>query len=444
MKYEIEPFWQEGFCLRLANEKDAEEYFWQNFNPLEKETARLTGSRTDFTHDEVVGFFTECIGDETRYDFLILSPEGKIIGETVINEIDWEKKAANFRICIFHQKDCGKGIGFWAIEKTRDIAFHVLKLQRLELDVFSFNTRARRAYEKAGFWVEEVVRDAVRDGDGYADDILMACDNPMVRRAEQPEKVAYLFEGWQETTIWSCLSGIMGNVYVAEEGTEGDEGNSKAAMAVLGDFCFLTGEPLKELVKYRIPNLKSDFLIMVPNPHSPKLAEWEKLIAEYYGERAKKVVRYAIKKEGDVFDRVKLEEFVRGLPKQYQIQMIDEELYHVCKSQEWSRDFVAQYRDYEQFREIGLGVVVTEQGVPVAGASSYSSYEGGIEIEIVTRKEYRRQGLATVCGGKLVLECLKRGLYPSWDAQNLWSVGLAEKLGYHYEGEYDAFEIHGY
>lgn len=78
------------------------------------------------------------------------------------------------------------------------------------------------------------------------------------------------------------------------------------------------------------------------------------------------------------------------------------------------------------------------------GASSYSAYLGGIEIEIDTKKEYRRKGLASVCGARLILECISRDLYPSWDAQNLWSAALAEKLGYHFGYEYDAYEIYGY
>ena len=34
--------------------------------------------------------------------------------------------------------------------------------------------RAIRAYERAGFVRGGVLRDAIRDGDGYADDILMS------------------------------------------------------------------------------------------------------------------------------------------------------------------------------------------------------------------------------------------------------------------------------
>lgn len=82
--------------------------------------------------------------------------------------------------------------------------------------------------------------------------------------------------------------------------------------------------------------------------------------------------------------------------------------------------------------------------LPVSGASSYSSYRGGIEIQVDTKKEYRGCGLASAACAKLILECQRRGWYPSWDAHNIKSVGLAEKLGYHYAGEYSVFEIHGY
>lgn len=56
----------------------------------------------------------------------------------------------------------------------RDYAFGSLGLHRLSLDVFSFNPRAEHVYRRAGFRREGVLRDAVRDGDGYGDDILMA------------------------------------------------------------------------------------------------------------------------------------------------------------------------------------------------------------------------------------------------------------------------------
>lgn len=163
-----------GYTIRLAQTTDAENYYMQNYNPLDKETARLTGCKEYFSRDEVISFFLKSIEETDHYYFLIISPDNRIIGETVINEIDNQTNSANFRICIFQSSEQGKGIGAWAVETTRDFAFETLKLHRLALDVFSFNTRAEKCYLKAGFKIEGVLRDAVLNGNEYADDILMS------------------------------------------------------------------------------------------------------------------------------------------------------------------------------------------------------------------------------------------------------------------------------
>ncbi len=255
----------------------------------------------------------------------------------------------------------------------------------------------------------------------------------MVCLVKDTKRVEHLFDAWEETLILSCLQKVMGEIYAD------DLDNPESAMAILGDFCFFAGEPDRELVLYKPESCRQDFIIMVPQND-----KWAELIRECYKEKAKKVTRYAIKKEQDVFDREKLEKAVDSLSQEYNIKLIDEEVFNWCKDNGWSRDLVSQYRDYEEYRDKGLGVVILKYGIPVSGASSYSSYIGGIEIEIDTKEEYRRKGLAYACGAKLILECLDIGLYPSWDAQNKWSVALAEKLGYHYDHEYEAYEIWGY
>lgn len=163
-----------GYTIRLAQTTDAENYYLQNYNPLDKEISRLTGCKEHFSRDEVISFFLKSIKEIDRYYFLIISPDNRIIGETVINEIDTQTKSANFRICIFQSSEQGKGIGTWAVDTTRDFAFDVLKLHRLSLDVFSFNTQAEKCYLKAGFKREGVLRDAILNGNEYADDILMS------------------------------------------------------------------------------------------------------------------------------------------------------------------------------------------------------------------------------------------------------------------------------
>lgn len=163
-----------GFLIRLAKSEDAINYYKHNYCPLDKEVARLTGCKEVFSEEEVTSFFLKSIEENNRYFFLIISPNGKIIGESVINEIDWNLRCANFRIAIFHMSERGKGIGTWVAETTRDFAFEKLKLHRLELSVYSFNPRAEHTYSKVGFKREGVLRDAVMDGNKYADNILMS------------------------------------------------------------------------------------------------------------------------------------------------------------------------------------------------------------------------------------------------------------------------------
>lgn len=165
---------REEYTLRTARAEDAERYYTENFNPLDPEVARLTGCKPSFTQQEVTEFFLQCVEDETRFDFLLVAPDGRVVGESVVNEIDKETRSANFRICIFSAAARGQGLGLWMVRVTRDFAFEQLGLHRLSLDVFSFNPRAAAVYEKAGFRCEGVLRDAVRDGAAYGDDILMS------------------------------------------------------------------------------------------------------------------------------------------------------------------------------------------------------------------------------------------------------------------------------
>ena len=184
----LNQIWEkDGYTLRPIRPEDGDAYWEQGFG-VDAEVDRLTGSRSDFTREEVMAHFQRCLTAENRADFLIIGPDGRILGESVINEIDREARCANFRIALFRSDSCGKGIGSWAVRLTRDYAFETLGLHRLELDVFSFNPRAVRAYEKAGFRREGVRREAVPDGAGYGDDILMAILEDEWRELKKAER----------------------------------------------------------------------------------------------------------------------------------------------------------------------------------------------------------------------------------------------------------------
>lgn len=239
-------------------------------------------------------------------------------------------------------------------------------------------------------------------------------------------RVQHLFAGWEETMVWSCLQEIMGRIYVP------DMPCPRSAAAQINDFCFLAGEPIAELVEF---DYGRDLFL------TPRNEQWAELIESVFSDRAVRQTRYAIRKEPGCFDVSKLKALVSDLPEQYELKQIDRELYEQCLMDGWSRDLVSPYSSYEEFQRLGIGFVVLENGKIVSGASSYSRYRDGIEIEIDTKREFRRRGLATASGAALILECLSRGWYPSWDAHNPASVALAEKLGYSFSHEYTVYSI---
>lgn len=246
----------------------------------------------------------------------------------------------------------------------------------------------------------------------------------MIYEIDDTSKVKALFEGWEETLIYSCLQQVMGKIYVT------DLENPKSAFAFVGCFGFFAGEPDRELVS----NKPEGFVIMVPQN-----AQWAVLIEECF-EDAKKVTRYAIKKDTK-FDVDKLQKEIDKLPDGYELKKIDAEIYDKCLENPATVDFVSAFGSKERYLQIGRGMVITKNDEIVSGASSYTRYNEGIEIEVDTVESERRKHLATVVCAALILDCLQEGLYPSWDAQNMNSVHLAEKLGYEFAHEYIAYEV---
>lgn len=246
----------------------------------------------------------------------------------------------------------------------------------------------------------------------------------MICLLQDTRKAERLFAGWEDTMICSCLQKVMGTVTVT------DPEVPQSALAYVGCFGFFAGTPDREL----LGGVPEGYSILIPRNEA-----WAALIEERFPQ-AKRVTRYAIKKDTR-FDRQRLRRFVSELPAGYELRKIDGPLYEQCLQEPLTRDFVSAFGSREAYLSLGRGFVLLKDGVIVSGASSFTRYREGIEIEVDTRGEERRKHLALAVCAALILECLKEGLYPSWDAQNVGSVHLAEKLGYELAYAYPAYEV---
>lgn len=233
------------------------------------------------------------------------------------------------------------------------------------------------------------------------------------------QKIAPFYAGWDETLIWSVLQGHMGYALADDDETP------TAAQLVLGDFCFFAGQPN---IPFAAKAAAREIVL--------RDETWSDAIERAWGSLASRRLRYSIKKEPDVFSREQLQSYIDALPKEYTLCLFDEAICAQSLQEKWSCDFFSCFRSAEDFLTRGFGIAALHEGRLVSGASSYCIYDGGVEIEIDTAPEYRRRGLALACGARLILEAQSRGLYPSWDAYDLRSVMLAEKLGYHADHPY--------
>ena len=117
-------------------------------------------------HKEDAVYFSIQIINEEEFD--------KVIGNCAIHNIDCRNRAASCGITIGDKNYQNKGYGTEAMELLVEYGFHILNLNRIELSVYDFNTRAFKTYQKVGFVEEGRKRQARYHNGKYQDEIMMA------------------------------------------------------------------------------------------------------------------------------------------------------------------------------------------------------------------------------------------------------------------------------
>ncbi|MEK4091510.1 MULTISPECIES: GNAT family N-acetyltransferase [unclassified Viridibacillus] len=144
-------------------------------NTTDEEIRYMTGTKPNFTLNQIKAHINNVNNDSSRYDFAIcLKNNDQMIGELSIFEIDEENNKAGFRISMSSIELTGKGYGTEAIIIVLRFVFEELKLNRLQLEVFSHNLRGIRVYEKVGFVKEGVLRESLYYNGTYSDEVIMA------------------------------------------------------------------------------------------------------------------------------------------------------------------------------------------------------------------------------------------------------------------------------
>ena len=96
------------------------------------------------------------------------------IGNVGLHNVDWKARSVTFGIALGEKQYWSRGYGTETARTVLRYAFHELNLHRVELEVFAYNPRAIRCYEKAGFRHEGTRRQAHFHDGQYHDAHRMA------------------------------------------------------------------------------------------------------------------------------------------------------------------------------------------------------------------------------------------------------------------------------
>ncbi|RXJ04245.1 N-acetyltransferase [Anaerobacillus alkaliphilus] len=142
---------------------------------LNPEFRKLTGTQTYLSMEKIENAYESFKNDRSRLDFVIaLKETDEAIGDLALNELDHLNNNGNVRIALYKEEHYGKGLGPEALNLVLEYGFEVLNLYRIGLNVYEYNARAIKSYEKLGFVKEGVLRSELLFNGTYYDNYMMS------------------------------------------------------------------------------------------------------------------------------------------------------------------------------------------------------------------------------------------------------------------------------
>ncbi|MBE5106437.1 GNAT family N-acetyltransferase [Bacillus thuringiensis] len=143
--------------------------FKQLINWINSEEFLIQWSGNAFTYPLNEKQLDKYIENAKTLAFKVIDAETEeVIGHISLGKIDNINKSARIgKVLIGDTKMRGRSIGKRMMKAVLHIAFEELKLHRVTLGVYDFNTSAISCYEKIGFVKEGLLRDSKKVGETY-------------------------------------------------------------------------------------------------------------------------------------------------------------------------------------------------------------------------------------------------------------------------------------
>lgn len=196
-------------------------------------------------------------------------------------------------------------------------------------------------------------------------------------------------------------------------------------------FCYFAGNAARSAGREMIRSLPPYRLLM------PSTPGWLQVAQEIHGGRLAKLTRSSFSSEDLSVDH--LECLLVDSPFRNRVRCVDAAM---ARSLSNGFDSVFEISDFdspEDFAQRGAGYCLMDGDALMGVAYSSLVCSRGIEVSLFVMPEQRRQGVATALASALLKWCLENSMEPHWDAANIESRKLAEKMGYIPTGTYDVY-----
>ena len=163
----------EKVYLRAMERSDMELYR-RNVNEPEIEHA-VGGWSFPISSYQQDKWYENAVADRNNLRLTIARKDtDEVLGMINLVDIDWKSGVAFSGIRLFGNEHHGKGYARDAVMALMEYAFNELRLHRIEGSIIETNEPSKKLYEKCGWKVEGVKREAVFKNGRYYDELQVA------------------------------------------------------------------------------------------------------------------------------------------------------------------------------------------------------------------------------------------------------------------------------
>lgn len=166
------------FSLRILKIEDINDEYCSWYSNADGHLDYFTGSGRAFDKSVLVKDYNEGVSSGRWFYYLIVADNGDYIGNVKIGPVDLKNKSSDLVCLIGNRNYLGRGLATKVIQKANEIAFQVYGIRRLHGGMYASNVASIKAYTRAGWVIEGVMKGYYWINESNEDRVCVACFNP--------------------------------------------------------------------------------------------------------------------------------------------------------------------------------------------------------------------------------------------------------------------------